>query len=87
MKLSKEMYNYILECIAIEDNSWRDDNHTYLPMKEEATKWIKAVWEKQEKGKLKKLKDLKPGEGSSKLQDPKERLTQWYAKNNVKIGI
>tara|TARA_R100000988_G_C3846110_1_gene92753 strand:- start:19 stop:282 length:264 start_codon:yes stop_codon:yes gene_type:complete len=87
MKLSKEMYNYILECIALEDNNWRDDNHTYLPMKEEATKWIKAVWEKQEKGKLKKLKDLKPGEGSSKLLDPKKKLEEWYAKNNVKIGI
>jgi hypothetical protein len=87
MKLSKEMYNYILECIALEDNNWRDDNHTYLPMKEEATKWIKAVWEKQEKGKLKKLKDLKHGEGSSKLLDPKKKLEEWYVKNNVKIGI
>jgi len=56
-------------------------------MKEETTKWLKAVWEKQEKRKLKKLRDLKPGEGSSKLQDPKKKLEEWYAKNNVKIGI
>ena len=56
MKLSKEVYNYILECIALEDNSWKDEIEFSFPMKEEAVKWIKAIWEKQEKAKLKKIK-------------------------------
>lgn len=75
MKLSKKIYDHIFTALALADES------------EEAIKWLKAVWDKQEKGKLKKLRDLKPGEGSSKLQDPKKKLEEWYAKNNVKIGI
>ena len=75
MKLSKEVYNYILECIALEDKSWKDEITFVFTKKEEAVKWIKAIWEKQEKAKLKKLKD------------PKKKLEEWYAKNNVKIGI
>ena len=92
MKLSKEIYDYILKCIALEDKEWdialdKKGDYTYIPMKEETTKWLKAIWDKQEKSKLKKLRDLKPGEGSSKLKDPKKKLEEWYAKNNVKIGI
>jgi hypothetical protein len=89
MKLSKKVYDHIFTALALADESWRDNEDTqkYLPKSEEAIKWLKAAWDKQEKRKLKKLRDLKPGEGSSKLQDPKKKLEEWYAKNNVKIGI
>ena len=40
MKLSKEVYNYILECIALEDNRWNPEIEFSFPMKEEAIKWI-----------------------------------------------
>jgi hypothetical protein len=83
MKLSKKVYDHIFTALALADESWRDNEDTqkYLPKSEEAIKWLKTVWDKQEKAN----RAIKAGLKKSK--DAKKRLEEWYAKNNVKIGI
>ncbi len=83
MKLSKKVYDHIFTALALADESWRDNEDTqkYLPKSEEAIKWLKTVWDKQEKAN----RAIKVGLKKSK--DAKKRLEEWYAKNNVKIGI
>tara|TARA_R100001443_G_scaffold115541_1_gene133515 strand:+ start:279 stop:443 length:165 start_codon:yes stop_codon:yes gene_type:complete len=50
MKLSKKVYDHIFTALALADESWRDNEDTqkYLPKSEEAIKWLKTVWDKQE---------------------------------------
>ena len=42
MKLTKEILNHIISCMALADENWRDneDTHYLLPKSEEAVKWI-----------------------------------------------
>tara|TARA_R100000655_G_C2976214_1_gene191158 strand:+ start:1253 stop:1405 length:153 start_codon:yes stop_codon:yes gene_type:complete len=47
---------------------------------------IKKVKKEMQKAKERKKERLKK-EKEVKLKDPKKRLEEWYAKNNVKIGI
>jgi hypothetical protein len=44
MKLTKEILNHIISCMALADENWRDneDTHYLLPKSEEAVKWIIA---------------------------------------------
>lgn len=42
---------------------------------------IKKIKKEMQKAKERKKERLK------KLKDPKKKLEEWYAKNNVKIGI
>jgi len=83
MKLSKKVYDHIFTALALADESWRDNEDTqkYLPKSEEAIKWLKTVWDKQEKA------NCAIEAGLKKSKDAKKRLEEWYAKNNVKIGI
>ena len=83
MKLSKKVYDHIFTALALADESWRDNEDTqkYLPKSEEAIKWLKTVWDKQEKA------NRAIEAGLKKSKDAKKRLEEWYAKNNVKIGI
>ena len=83
MKLSKKVYDHIFTALALADESWRDNEDTqkYLPKSEEAIKWLKTVWDKQEKA------NHAIEVGLKKSKDAKKRLEEWYAKNNVKIGI